>query len=54
MTRNKIIEQIHHKKSFLCVGLDTDISKIPKYLLDFEVNFFWVFLNISVTLFNDF
>ena len=36
MTRNKIIEQIHHKKSFLCVGLDTDISKIPKYLLDFE------------------
>ena len=36
MTRNKIIEQIHHKKSFLCVGLDVDISKIPKYLLDFE------------------
>ena len=36
MTRNKIKEQIHHKKSFLCVGLDTDISKIPKYLLDFE------------------
>ena len=36
MTRNKIIEQIHYKKSFLCVGLDTDISKIPKYLLDFE------------------
>ena len=36
MTRNEIIEQIHLKKSFLCVGLDTDISKIPKYLLDFE------------------
>jgi orotidine-5'-phosphate decarboxylase len=36
MTRNKIIEQIHHKKSFLCVGLDSDISKIPKNLLDFE------------------
>ena len=36
MNRNKIIEQIHHKKSFLCVGLDTDISKIPKYLLDFK------------------
>ena len=36
MTRNEIIEQIHHKKSFLCVGLDSDISKVPKYLLDFE------------------
>tara|TARA_B110001454_G_scaffold124305_1_gene115943 strand:+ start:1962 stop:2765 length:804 start_codon:yes stop_codon:yes gene_type:complete len=36
MTRNEIIEQIHLKKSFLCIGLDTDISKIPKYLLDFE------------------
>ena len=36
MTRNEIIEQIYLKKSFLCVGLDTDISKIPKYLLDLE------------------
>ena len=36
MNRNKIIEQIQLKKSFLCVGLDTDISKIPEYLLDYE------------------
>ena len=33
MTRNQIIEQIKKKKSYLCVGLDTDITKIPKHLL---------------------
>ena len=32
MTRKQLIEQIKLKKSYLCVGLDTDISKIPKYL----------------------
>ena len=26
--------QIKNKKSFLCVGLDTDIDKIPKFLLN--------------------
>ena len=36
MNRNKIIEQIQLKKSFLCVGLDTDISKIPEHLLIYE------------------
>ncbi|MEZ4915776.1 MAG: orotidine-5'-phosphate decarboxylase [Chitinophagales bacterium] len=36
MTRKELIEQIHIKKSFLCVGLDTDITKIPTFLLDFE------------------
>jgi orotidine-5'-phosphate decarboxylase len=29
MTREELIEQIREKKSFLCVGLDTDINKIP-------------------------
>ena len=29
MTRLKLIEQIRSKKSFLCVGLDTDLNKIP-------------------------
>lgn len=29
-----IFEQIKLKKSFLCVGLDTDILKVPKHLLD--------------------
>ena len=36
MTRQELIEQIKQKQSFLCVGLDTDINKIPKFLLDFE------------------
>lgn len=34
MTRSQLIEQIKAKRSFLCVGLDTDISKIPVHLLD--------------------
>ncbi len=33
MTRQALIAQIRKKKSFLCVGLDTDIQKIPKHLL---------------------
>ena len=32
MTRKQLIEQIQLKKSYLCVGLDTDISKIPAHL----------------------
>ncbi len=33
MTRKELIELIRVKKSFLCVGLDTDIKKIPEHLL---------------------
>ncbi len=36
MTRQQIIEQIFNKKTFLCVGLDTDIRKIPQCLLKEE------------------
>jgi len=36
MTRKELIHQIYHKKSFLCIGLDTDIKKIPSFLLDNE------------------
>ena len=32
MTRSELIEQIFSKRSYLCVGLDTDIDKIPKHL----------------------
>lgn len=32
MTRKQLIQQIQSKKSYLCVGLDTDIIKIPKHL----------------------
>jgi len=34
MTSQQLFENIQKKKSFLCVGLDTDINKIPRYLLD--------------------
>lgn len=33
MTKAQLFEQIQQKKSYLCVGLDTDIQKIPKHLL---------------------
>ncbi|MFB2118890.1 orotidine-5'-phosphate decarboxylase [Parapedobacter sp. 2B3] len=36
MTRSELIHQIKTKRSFLCVGLDTDIDKIPRHLLDYE------------------
>lgn len=36
MTRTALIEAIKNKKSFLCVGLDPDLSKIPTHLLDTE------------------
>lgn len=32
MNRKKLIETIKEKQSFLCVGLDTNIEKIPAYL----------------------
>ena len=32
MTRKQLVEQIQKKKSYLCVGLDTDITKIPQHL----------------------
>ncbi|MGJ1408968.1 orotidine-5'-phosphate decarboxylase [Sphingobacterium thalpophilum] len=34
MTRAELIRQIKEKRSFLCVGLDTDLTKIPQHLLD--------------------
>lgn len=36
MTRAELIEQIRIKRSFLCVGLDTDLKKVPSFLLDTE------------------
>ncbi|WP_437918382.1 orotidine-5'-phosphate decarboxylase [Sphingobacterium sp. LRF_L2] len=36
MIRAELIRQIKSKKSFLCVGLDTDINKIPAHLLGEE------------------
>jgi orotidine-5'-phosphate decarboxylase len=34
MTRQELVAQIFAKKTFLCVGLDTELSKIPKHLLE--------------------
>lgn len=34
MTRHQLIKQIKKKKSFLCIGLDSDLSKIPGFLLE--------------------
>ncbi len=33
MTSRFLVEQIRKKESFLCIGLDTDLEKIPKHLL---------------------
>lgn len=36
MTKEDLFDQIRQKQSYLCVGLDTDIQKIPKHLLKTE------------------
>ncbi len=36
MTTQELIAQIKKKKSFLCIGLDVDLNKIPKHLLAYE------------------
>jgi orotidine-5'-phosphate decarboxylase len=36
MKRQELIRQIREKRSFLCVGLDTDLDKIPAHLLQTE------------------
>ena len=34
MTKQELFENIQRKKSFLCVGLDTDVNKIPEHLFN--------------------
>ena len=34
MTSHEIYQQIQKKKSFFCIGLDSDINRIPRYLYD--------------------
>lgn len=36
MTKQELIDNIRRKQSFLCVGLDTDLKKIPQHLLQEE------------------
>ena len=33
MTADQLVAQIHKKQSFLCIGLDVDLNKIPQHLL---------------------
>lgn len=44
MTREELFENIKRKKSFLCVGLDTDVNKIPEFMFDkFEGDYIFEF-----------
>lgn len=36
MTTQELVTQIRKKKSFLCIGLDVDLTKIPSFLLEKE------------------
>lgn len=36
MTKQELIDNIRRKQSFLCVGLDTDLQKLPPHLLEEE------------------
>lgn len=36
MTQNQLISEIQKKQSFLCIGLDVDLNKIPQHLLKKE------------------
>ena len=36
MTRKELYQQIQSKQSYLCVGLDTDIKRIPRFLMRFD------------------
>lgn len=36
MTRTQLLDRIKTKESFLCVGLDPDLEKMPRHLLDTE------------------
>jgi len=36
MTKQQLFEQIQKKRSFLCIGLDSSLDKIPQHLLKYE------------------
>ena len=36
MTKDELFQQIQQKQSYLCIGLDTDIHRIPKHLLHYD------------------
>ncbi len=36
MNKEQLVSEIKRKQSYLCIGLDSDLAKIPRHLLDFE------------------
>ena len=36
MNKKDLVNQNRSKRTFLCIGLDTDLNKIPKHLLDYD------------------
>ncbi|MEO5776498.1 MAG: orotidine-5'-phosphate decarboxylase [Flavobacterium sp.] len=36
MTTQQLVQQIQQKKSFLCIGLDVDLTKIPQHILELD------------------
>ncbi len=48
MNREQLIKQIREKKSFLCVGLDPDISKIPKHIIDHDEDTIYLFNRLII------
>lgn len=40
MNRQQLVKQIFSKKSFLCVGLDTDLNKVPEFILNEDAPIF--------------
>lgn len=34
MTTKRLVEEIRRKRSFLCIGLDVDLNKVPQHVLD--------------------
>ena len=36
MNKKQLVSKIREKKSFLCIGLDTDLNKIPSHLLSLD------------------
>ena len=47
MTTQELTYQIRKKKSFLCIGLDVDLDKIPSHLLKEETLLITLFLKVS-------
>jgi orotidine-5'-phosphate decarboxylase len=48
MDRQQLIQQIQNKKSFLCVGLDPDVSKIPQHIIDDEEDSIYLFNKLII------